>query len=122
MKPTQILVRSKDKKTGLLSPVIQVFTTQQDAKDQYIKNMLFGQYSSDILLFQVGIERSEIKMSEDMENRLKNGEAINPLEPISSTTITELMPVMEDITPYEDVEIITHFYNKYSSHFQKQGK
>lgn len=108
----KIVIRVKDKKTGLFSPTWRTYPDIQSAQDDYIKNMFFGSYSTDILLFKVADEREEIKMSDKAIETLKNGGQLDPKEPISSFSEVELC-VPEDITPYEDVDYMVALYQRY---------
>lgn len=118
MKPTHILVRTKDKKTGIMSPVIQSYESIEFAQRQYIKNMLFGNYSTDILLFKIGQERQEIVLPDNVVKKLEQGEKVNSTDKISTFTDTELLP-LEDITPYSDIEVVQDFYSKYADIFSE---
>lgn len=115
---SSILFRTKDKKTGMFSPAILLAKSVEDAQQQFIKNMLFGKYNSDILLFQVGEEFTTLKISEKNIQLLSQGQPADMDSQPTVITDTELM-IPLDITPYSDVDYITALYTKYHAIFNE---
>lgn len=114
-----IIYRTKDKKSQMFSAAFLLAKSVEDAQQQFIKNMLFGKYSSDILLFQVGTEETVLKMSDKNVELLASGQVVDSNSLPTITTFTELLDNPLDITPYSDVDYITAMYQKYQTIFNE---